>query len=148
MLFKSCVDVHATAAAILVFLWRHSASLGLSLRKEAQDTSALGFSNFFKEKIYFLAVRGLCCYTQASLFVASGVLVVVGLGLPIVEACHSEASSRACGQASVVLAHGRSDPPAGGVLLGQGLNPCPLHEKAVLNSWATREALDLTSLGN
>ena len=48
MLFKSCVDVHATAAAILVFLWRHSASLGLSLRKEAQDTSALGFSNFFK----------------------------------------------------------------------------------------------------
>ena len=59
-----------------------------------------------------------------------------------------EHSSRACGQASVVMAHGRSDPPAGGVLLGQGLDPCPLHEKVVLNSRATREALDFTSLGS
>lgn len=63
MLFQSCLDMHA---AIIVFLWRHSASLGLYLRNKAQDTSALGFSNFFfLEKIYFLAVRGLPCYTQA-----------------------------------------------------------------------------------
>ena len=60
MLFKSCADMHASAAAVLVFLWRRSASLGLPLRKKARDTSALGFSSFLQEKIYFLAVRGLC----------------------------------------------------------------------------------------
>lgn len=51
MLFQSCLDMHAaaaaTAAAAAVFLWRHSASLGLYLRNKAQDTSALGFSNVF-----------------------------------------------------------------------------------------------------
>ena len=28
-------------------------------------------------------------------------------------------------------------------LRNQGLNPCPLHCKAILNHWTTREALEL-----
>lgn len=62
MLFQSCLDMHA---AIIVFLWRHSASLGLYLRNKAQDTSALGFSNFFFRKDLFFGC------TRSSLLHAS-----------------------------------------------------------------------------
>ena len=51
------------------------------------------------------------------------------LGLLHMLSPEVEHSSSACRQASVVVAQGLSSSTAGGVLLGQGLNPCPLHEK-------------------
>lgn len=51
------------------------------------------------------------------------------LGLLHMLSPEVEHSSSVCRQASVVVAHGLSSSTTGGVLLGQGLNPCPLHEK-------------------
>lgn len=95
---------------------------------------------FFRKDLFFLLCEVFAATRKPSLFVAGQGSGVGGVrqrggtghrgsraapcGAPIVE--HS---SSVCRLAAVVVAHGLSSSTAAGVLLGQELNPRPLHEK-------------------
>ena len=100
------------------------------------------FSSCSKQGLLFVAVHGLL--TAVTSLVAEHGLQAHELQQlwnvgSVVVACGLQSAG------SVVVAHRLSCPAACGIFSDQGLNPCPLHDRRILNHYTTREVLQLCS---
>ena len=131
----------------------------VNLGKVTLLTFRVSFIRVYFFFFFFLAALGLrCCAWAFPSCSEQGLLIVAARGLLIVVASRCGAGLQVRGlqqlwhagsvvvarglqsTGSVVVAHGLSCSATCGILPDQGLNPCTLHGRRILNHCTTREA--------
>ena len=99
------------------------------------EASIFWYNRFFSF-IYFISLS-LCCHLWAFTSCGEqGPLSIAVCRLVVAIRCRAQALGV---PASAVVAHSLSCPTASGIFLDQGLNPCFLHGRQILNHWTTGE---------